>query len=138
MKKKIIVIGSIAILAVLMLGVGIHFFSPTYDITIREEIWVPNDEEQRCEQVKNEEKEYTVKINDKIQVDDDLTFKIIKGDKDSITIKTSEPMCQTGVDYTAINLNSKEKKFVVKKKEETVLHCLVMDASISYTISFKK
>lgn len=125
MKKKIIVISSIAILAVLVLGVGIHFFSPTYDIIIKDKF-------------RDEEKEYTVRINDTIKVDDDLTFKIIKGDKDSITIKTSEPMCQTGVDYLSINLNSKEKKFVVKKNEETVLHCLVMDASISYTISFKK
>lgn len=134
MKKKIIIIG--VILGILVLGsiTGLYFYnrSINYKITIIEKIWGESGE-----QYHNKELTLNIKLNDEIKVDgglgDEITFKVIKVDKNSITIKTSEEMSQK-----IVNLLSTETEFIIKMDEETKLNRLVTDMGISYTLKLER
>lgn len=101
-------------------------------MTITEKFW-----NEFGEQYHNKELKYTIKLNDEIKVNgglgDEITFKIIKVNKDFITIRTSEEMSQT-----IVNLLSQEDKFIIKTGEETKLNRLVTDMGISYTITLER
>lgn len=130
MKKKIIIIG--VILGILVLGsiTGLYFYnrSINYKITIIEKFWGESGERYH-----NKELTLNIKLNDEIKVNgglgDEITFKVIKVDNNSITIKTSEEMSQN-----IVNLLSNENEFIIKTGEETKLNRLVTDMGISYTI----
>lgn len=134
MKKKITIIS--VILALLVLGsiTGLYLYnkSMTYNITIIEKFWGESGE-----QYHNKELKYNIKLNDEIKVNgglgDEITFKIIKVNKDHITIKTSEKMSQI-----VVNLLSQEDEFIIKNGEETKLNRLVTDMGISYTIILER
>ncbi len=134
MKKKIVIIS--VILAILVLGsiTGIYLYnkSITYNITITEKIW-----NESGEQVHNKELKFNIKLDDEIKVNgglgDEITFKIIKVNKNSITIKTSEKMSEN-----ITNLLSDEDEFVIRKSEETKLNRLLTDMAVSYTIKLER
>lgn len=134
MKKKITIIS--VILAILVLGsiTGLYLYNKnlTYNITIIEKFWAESGE-----QYHNKELKYNIKLNDEIKVNgglgDEITFKVIKVDKNSITIKTSEEMSQK-----IVNLLSTETEFIIKMDEETKLNRLVTDMGISYTIVLER
>lgn len=130
MKKKIIIGCIILGIVILVSMIGLYGYHKrrTYKITIIEKFW-----NESGEQYHNKELNYNIKLNDEIKVNgglgDELTFKVIKISKDSITIKTSEKMSQK-----IVNLLSQDTKFTIKKGEETKLNRLVTDMGISYTI----
>lgn len=130
MKKKVIIGCIILGIVILVSMIGLYGYhkSRTYKITIIEKFW-----SESGEQYHNKELNYNIKLNDEIKVNgglgDELTFKVIKISKDSITIKTSEKMSQK-----IVNLLSQDTKFTIKKGEETKLNRLVTDMGISYTI----
>ena len=134
MKKKIVIIS--VILAILVLGsiTGIYLYnkSITYNITITEKIW-----NESGEQVHNKELKFNIKLDDEIKVNgglgDEITCKIIKVNKNSITIKTSEKMSEN-----ITNLLSDEDEFVIRKSEETKLNRLLTDMAVSYTIKLER
>lgn len=134
MKKKIVIIS--VILAILVLGsiTGIYLYnkSITYNITITEKIW-----NESGEQVHNKELKFNIKLDDEIKANgglgDEITFKIIKVNKNSITIKTSEKMSEN-----ITNLLSDEDEFVIRKSEETKLNRLLTDMAVSYTIKLER
>lgn len=134
MKKKIIIIS--VILGILVLGsiTGLYFYnrSINYKITIIEKFWGESGE-----QYHNKELKYNIKLNDEIKVDgglgDEIIFKVIKVDKNSITIKTSEYLSQK-----IVNLLSTETEFIIKMDEETKLNRLVTDMGISYTLKLER
>lgn len=134
MKKKIVIIS--VILAILVLGsiTGIYLYnkSITYNITITEKIW-----NESGEQVHNKDLKFNIKLDDEIKVNgglgDEITFKIIKVNKNSITIKTSEKMSEN-----ITNLLSDEDEFVIRKSEETKLNRLLTDMAVSYTIKLER
>lgn len=134
MKKKISIIS--VILALLVIGsiIGLYLYNKnmTYNITIIEKFWGESGE-----QYHNKELKYNIKLNDEIKVNgglgDEITFKIIKVNKDHITIKTSEEMSQI-----VVNLLSTETEFIIKMGEETKLNRLVTDMGISYTIILER
>lgn len=133
MKKKIIIIS--VILAILVLGsiTGLYLYNKnlTYNITIIEKFWNASGE-----QYHNKELKIKTKLNDEIKVNGvskDVTFKITKVNKDSITIKTSEEMSQK-----IVNLLSTETEFIIKIDDETKLNRLVTDMGISYTLKLER
>lgn len=134
MKKKIIIIS--VLLGILVLGsiTGLYFYnrSINYKITIIEKFW-----DESGEQYHNKELTLNINLNDEIKVDgglgDEITFKVIKVDKNSITIKTSEEMSQK-----IVNLLSIETEFIIKMDEETKLNRLVTDMGISYTLKLER
>ena len=134
MKKKITIIS--VILALLVLGsiTGLYLYNKnlTYNITIIEKFW-----NESGKQYHNKELKYNIKLNDEIKVNgglgDEIIFKLIKVDKNSITIKTSEEMSQK-----IVNLLSIETEFIIKMDEETKLNRLVTDMGISYTLKLER
>lgn len=78
-----------------------------------------------------------IKLDDEIKVNgglgDEITFKIIKVNKDSITIKTSEKISENKIDLLSI-----EDEFVIIKGKETKLNRLLTDMGVSYTIKLKR
>ena len=134
MKKKITIIS--VILALLVLGsiTGLYLYNKnlTYNITIIEKFW-----NESGKQYHNKELKYNIKLNDEIKVNgglgDEIIFKVIKVDKNSITIKTSEEMSQK-----IVNLLSIETEFIIKMDEETKLNRLVTDMGISYTLKLER
>jgi len=134
MKKKIIFFSVILVVLVLVSITGLYFYNKNsvYNITIIEKFWRENGE-----QYHNKEITQNIKLNDEIKVNngegDELTFKVIKVNKDSITIKTSEEMsCKTA------DLLVQDDKFIIKKDEETKLNRLLTGIGVSYTIILKK
>lgn len=113
---------------------GLYFYnrSINYKITIIEKFWGESGE-----QYHNKELKYNIKLNDEIKVDgglgDEIIFKVIKVDKNSITIKTNEYLSQK-----IVNLLSTETEFIIKMDEETKLNRLVTDMGISYTITLER
>ena len=134
LKKKVIIIGIIFIILVLVGITGVYKKNKNriYHITITEKFW-----DQYGKQYHNEELKEKIKFNDQIKVNgglgDELTFRVIKVNNDSITIKTSEKMSQIKID-----LLSTDDEFVIKKGEETVINRLVMDGGVSYTIKLER
>lgn len=133
MKKKIIIIS--VILAILVLGsiTGLYLYNKnlTYNITIIEKFWNASGE-----QYHNKELKIKTKLNDEIKVNGvskDVTFKITKVNKDSITIKTSEEMSQIKNDVLLM-----EDEFVIKINEETVLNRMLTGGGVSYTIKLER
>lgn len=134
MKKKIIITS--VILAILVLGsiTGLYLYNKnlTYNITIIEKFW-----NESGKQYHNKELKYNIKLNDEIKVNgglgDEIIFKVIKVDKNSITIKTSEEMSQK-----IVNLLSTETEFIIKIDDETKLNRLVTDMGISYTLKLER
>ena len=80
---------------------------------------------------------FNIKLDDEIKVNgglgDEITFKIIKVNKNSITIKTSEKMSEN-----ITNLLSDEDELVIRKSEETKLNRLLTDMAVSYTIKLER
>lgn len=78
-----------------------------------------------------------IKLNDQIKVNggrgDEIIFKIIKVNSDSITIKTSEEMSQIKNDLLLM-----EDEFVIKQNEETKLNRLLTGMGVSYTIKLQR
>lgn len=134
MKKKIIIIS--VILAILVLGsiTWLYLYNKnlTYNITIIEKFW-----NESGEQYHNKELNYNIKLNDEIKVNgglgDEIFFKVIKVDKNSITIKTSEYLSQK-----IVNLLSTETEFIIKMDKEIKLNRLVTDMGISYTLKLER
>lgn len=134
MKKKIIITS--VTLAILVLGsiTGLYLYNKnlTYNITIIEKFW-----NESGKQYHNKELKYNIKLNDEIKVNgglgDEIIFKVIKVDKNSITIKTSEEMSQK-----IVNLLSTETEFIIKIDDETKLNRLVTDMGISYTLKLER
>lgn len=119
---------------VLVCITGFYFYNKNsvYNITIIEKFWRENGE-----QYHNKEITQNIKLNDEIKVNngvgDELTFKVIKVNKDSITIKTSEEMsCKTA------DLLVQDDEFIIKKDEEAKLNRLLTGIGVSYTIILKK
>ena len=117
---------------VLYLGIYLYNKSITYNITIIEKFW-----NESGEQNHNKELKLNIKLDDEIKVNgglgDEITFKIIKVNKDSITIKTSEKISENKIDLLSI-----EDEFVIIKGKETKLNRLLTDMGVSYTIKLKR
>ncbi len=133
MKKKIIIIS--VILAIIVLGsiTGLYLYNKNivYNIIITEKFW-----DGYGEQYHNKELKIKTKLNDEIKVNGvskDVTFKITKVNKDSITIKTSEEMSQIKNDVLLM-----EDEFVIKINEETVLNRMLTGGGVSYTIKLER
>lgn len=130
MKKKII-IGSVVLgmaFFVSIAGLYLYYKNINYKITITEKFW-----NEYGEQYHNKTSSMSIKLNDEIKVDgalgDELIFKVIRVNKNSITLKTSEKMSRE-----IVNLLSQDDEFIIKKDEEIKLNRLVTDMGISYTI----
>ena len=83
-------------------------------------------------QAPEEEFYYDVKLNEEYTVKEGglgLTFTITEINKDSIVIKTTEPFSEG---EEGINLQSKQKKFTIKKGEKIKLTTPTMDAGGIY------
>lgn len=130
MKKTVTVISIISVIIVLFSVLGLYLYNKNtvYSITVTEKFW-----DAYGEQYHNEELHLNIKLHDQIKVNgglgDELTFKVIKVNKDSIAIKTSEEMSQIKNDLLLM-----EEEFVIRTNEETVLNRLVTGGGISYTI----
>lgn len=134
MKKKFIIISVILGVLILVSITGLYLYNRNinYKISIIEKFWG-----EYGEQYHNKEIILNIKLNDEIKVNNgvggELTFKVIKVNKDSITIKTSEEMsCKTA------DLLTLDDEFIIKKDEETKLNRLLTDIGISYTIILER
>lgn len=130
MKKKIIVSSVILGVLIFVSIIGLYLYNRNmnYKITITEKFWGEDGV-----QYHNKEITLNIKLNDEIKVNNgvggELTFEVIKVNKDYITIKTSEEMsCKT------VDLLSQDDEFIIKKNEETKLNRLVTDVGFSYTL----
>lgn len=134
MKKKIIIISVILVILVLISTMGLYLYNKNinYKITI-----IENSFGEFGEQYHNKELRFNIKLNDEFKVNgglgDELTFKVIKVNKNFITIKASEEMSQKTSDLLTL-----DDKFIIKNDETTILNRIVTDIGVSYTIKLER
>lgn len=134
MKKRIIIISVILAILVLVSITGLYLYNKnmTYNLTIIEKFWNVSGE-----QYHNEKLKFNIKLSDEIKVNgglnDEITFKVVKVNKDSISIRTSEEMSQLKNDSLQM-----EDEFIIKMNEEIALNRMTMGSGVSYTIKLER
>lgn len=134
MKNKITIISIILCIFVFIGIAGSYFYTKNiaYNVTIVEKFW-----DAYGAQYHNKELMTRIRLNDQIKVNggsgDEITFKVVKVNKDSVTIQTSEEMSQVRMDSLSIG-----NEFIININEETVLNRFIMGSGVSYTIKLER